>query len=401
MSMQPSRNRQRLLFLQGERMRLSVEQPPTGGGTHYEPQTAQEAQALLLPLVQGVVARAIQLSEELRCDRLYIETQLLPNYLAPSHFPGALLNELGAVTVGSRSAPDTYKTARREQETVTRRLILAVEDEGLERFQRLVERPGRGRTEQQAFAELRKLDDVGMREPDEVVLRVPEDETEEIVWEAVLHPATTVDGEPVAANNATVEKWFALVEQRGGRSHREYVRRVGGLTFAPISLRGSAAREVARFNPLRALRPMPPIRPVPTISLRGAGRIGRVTPPAVVAPLADEPQVAVFDGGVDNRTSASLIFPDADKDLTTEGVQRQGLDHGTCVVDTTLYGLAQAGSQLPRPRMVCTAHQPRTRGQHRRGACQLQGPRGGGTALLQLQRADRRCTHVLEEQSPH
>ena len=173
MSMQPPRDRDRLLFLQGERLRLSVEQPPTGGGKHYEPQTAEEAQALLLPLVQSVVARAIQISQELRGERLYIETQLLPNYLAPSHFPGVLLNELGAMTVGSRSAPDTYKTARREQETVTRRLILAVEDEGLERFQRLVEQPGKGRTEQQAFSELRKLDDVGIREPDEVLLRVP------------------------------------------------------------------------------------------------------------------------------------------------------------------------------------------------------------------------------------
>ena len=356
MSMQPPQDRERLLFLQGERLRLSVEQPPTGGGTHYEPQTAQEAQALLLPLVQGVVSRAIQLSEELRGDRLYIETQLLPNYLAPSHFPVALLNEMGAVSVGSRSAPDTYRTARREQETVSRRLILAVEDEGLERFQRLVEQPGRGRTEQQAFAELRKLDDVGIREPDEVVLRVPEDETEEIVWEAVLHPATTIDGEPVAANDATVDKWFALVEQRGGRSHRDYVRRVGGLTFAPITLRGSAAREVARFNPLRALRPMPPIRPVPTISLRAVGPVGHVTPPAVLAPLVDDPHVAVFDGGVDNRTTRSPIFPDADTDLTTEGVDRRGLDHGTCVVGTTLYGLAQAGSQLPRPALPVTSY---------------------------------------------
>lgn len=306
--------------------------------------------------MQGVVARAIQLSDELRGERLYIEAQLLPNYLAPSHFPGALVDELRAVTVGSRSARDTYRTARREQETVTRRLILAVEDEGLERFQRLVEQPGRGRTEQQAFAELRKLDHVGMREPDQVIIRVPEDETEEIVWEAVLHPASTVDGEPVAANDATVDKWFALVEQRGGRSHREYVRRVGGLTFAPISLRGSAAREVARFNPLRALRPMPPIRPVPTISLRAVGPVGHVTPPAVVVPLINDPHVAVFDGGVDNRTTPSAIFPDADMDLTTQAVQRQGLDHGTCVVGTTLYGLPTAGSQLPRPSLPVTSY---------------------------------------------
>ena len=355
MSMQPPRDRERLLFVQGERLRLAVEQPRGGGGTHYEPQTAQQAQELLLPLVQGVVARAIQLPEVLRGERLYIETQLLPNFLAPSHFPGALLAEIGAVPVGSRAAPDVYRTARREQETVTRRLILAVEDEGLARFQQLVEQPGRGRTEQLAFDELRKLDDVGIREPDEVVVRMPDDETEEIAWEAVLHPATTIEGEPVAASDATVEKWFALVEQRGGAGHREYVRRVGGLTFAPITLRGSMAREVARFNPLRALRPMPPIRPAPTVSLRRAAGANSVTPPAVGTPLATAPEVAVFDGGVDNRTSPSPIFPNADVDITSADVDADALYHGTGVVGATLYGLPRAGTQLPRPPLPVTS----------------------------------------------
>ena len=355
MSMQPPRDRARLLFVQGERLRLAVEQPPSGGGAHYEPQTAQQAREVLLPLVQAVVARAIQLPEELRGDRLYIETQLLPNYLAPSHFPGTLLNEMGAVTVGSRSAPDVYRTAHRQQETVTRRLILALEDEGLERFQRLVERPGVGRSEQLAFEELRKLDDIGMREPDEVIVHMPDDQRAEIVWEAVLHPATTVEGEPIGANDATVEKWFALVEQRGGTGHREYVRRVGGLTFAPVTLSGSVAREVARFNPLRALRPMPPIRPTPTISLRQVGGANSVTPPAVATPLANAPGVAVFDGGVDNRTAPSAIFPNPDVDVTTASAIADFLNHGTGVVGATLYGLPQAGTQLPRPPLPLTS----------------------------------------------
>jgi hypothetical protein len=157
-------------------------------------------------------------------------------------------------------------------------------------------------------------------------------------------------------SDATVENWFALVERSGGTGHREYVRRVEGLTFAPVTLRGSAAREVARFNPLRALRPMPPIRPTPAVSLRRMGGSNSVRPPNVGAPLVNTPEVAVFDGGVDNRATPSQCFPNADVDLTSEAVDQDSLNHGTGVVGATLYGLPQTGVKLPRPPLPVTSY---------------------------------------------
>ena len=71
------------MFVYGERLRVDVEAPPTGGGTHYEPQTADQARDLLLPRLQAVVAQVAELPEEYKGERLYVETQLLPNYLAP------------------------------------------------------------------------------------------------------------------------------------------------------------------------------------------------------------------------------------------------------------------------------------------------------------------------------
>ena len=129
----------------------------------------------------------------------------------------------------------------------------------------------------------------------------------------MLHPLTTSEGQSIALSDAAIERWFQLVEGHGGQGHRNYVRRVGGLTFAPVTLRGSEALGVARFNPLRTLRPMPPIRPLPTIFLRAAAT---VTPPPLLDPIANSPAVAVFDGGVDNRRTPSVLFPDADVDLT-------------------------------------------------------------------------------------
>lgn len=348
----PPRERERRLFVEGEKLRIPVTPPPTGGGPHYEPQTAEEARELLLPLVRSVATQAAQLAAELRGDRIYIEAQLLPNYLASSHFPAMLLSELGAVAVGSRTAIDTYQTAHRKQETVTQRLILAITDAGLGHFQRLIEEPGRGRSDQLAFAEIRKLDDVSMRSPDEVVVRRPADEASEITWEAVLHPSGISGGDTVALEEATVEKWFTLVERFGGRGHRDYVRRVGGLTFAPVTLRGSSAYDVARFNPLRVLRPMPGSRPAPRISLR---KVTAVLPPVSTSAPRSEPAVAVFDGGVDNRSAASTIFPNADQDLTPDAPDQDDLAHGTAVVGATLYGLVRPGIQLPSPPLPVTS----------------------------------------------
>jgi hypothetical protein len=323
-----------------------VQAPPTGGGAHFEPQTALEARELLLPRLQSVVGSLRQLPEEFRGDRYYIEAQLLPNYLAASHFPTSLLLEVGANPVGSRAAEDTYRTARRESQVVTRRLILAIDDEGLQRLQRLVDRPGSARSQQRAFEEIRKLDDVGLAPPEKVVVRLPDDLTEEIVWEAVLHPLTNSEGRLVPLGEDGVERWFSVVEGQGGQAHRDFMRQVGGLTFAPITIRASAAHEIARFNPLRALRPMPPIRPTPSVFLRSSATI---VPPPNPDPIAAEPVVAVFDGGVDNRSSASALFPTADRDLTSEPADPRFLDHGTGVVGAVLYGLQEQGNQAPQP----------------------------------------------------
>ncbi len=342
----PPSQRERRLFVDGERLRITVEQPPSSGGSHYEPQTAAEARELLMPLVSSAAAQAKQLPAELRGERLYIEAQLLPNYLAPSHFPAALLAEVGAITVGSRAAPDVYRTARREQEAVTRRLILALDDSGLDRFQRLIESPGRNRSEQSAFNEIRKLNDIALRSPDQVVVRLPLDEDADITWEAVLHPMSTSGGDPVPIDDETVEKWFRLVEQFGGMGHRLYVRQVGGLTFAPVVLRSSAALNVAQFNPLRVLRPMPAIRPTPTISLR---QLNKVLPPISHDPIGRDLTVAVFDGGVDNQSATSPVFPIADTDLTTEAPLAMALFHGTAVAGAILYGMVTPGMQLPSP----------------------------------------------------
>lgn len=336
----------RRLFVGGERLRMDVETPPSGGGDKFEPQTPEQARELLLPMVRSLTETAAGLPSRLRGERVYIEARLLPNYLAASYFPDVLLSQIGAIPVGSRADTGVYRTKSKAQETGTRRLVLAVDDEGLELLEALVNQPGRSRSEQQAFAEIRKLDQISIASSDEIVLARPDDEGSEITWEAVLHPSTTIQGEALPLGPATMEKWFTLVGALGGRSHRDFVRQVGGLTFAPVVLASSRADQLARFNPLRALRPMPAIRPRPRFGTRA---IAHLRPPPNNSPASSRPQVAVFDGGIHEVNPRSRFFPDGHVDLTPEAADPRELDHGTGVTGAVMYGLTRPGETAPQP----------------------------------------------------
>ncbi|MYB25625.1 MAG: S8 family peptidase [Acidimicrobiia bacterium] len=330
----------------GERLRIHVEDAPSGGGEKYEPQTPEQARELLLPMVRDVTQQAFSLRPELRGSRLYVEARLLPNYLAASHFPETLLRAVDAVPVGSHADKGVYQTKRKQRESVTRRVILAMSDRGLERLGHLIESPGRARSEQQAFSDIRKLDHVGIATPESVVLRDPESDQETTTWEAVLHPIPSSAWEPTPLDEVTLDKWFTLVEETGGDCHRDFVRRVGGLTFSPVTIPTGAADRLAEFNPLRAMRPMPAIRPLPGFATRSHVWVG---PPATRQPAAEEPRVAVFDGGVHSPGANSLFGAVPTSDLTPEPATTKDMDHGTAVVGAAMFGLANTQTALRQP----------------------------------------------------
>ena len=93
----------RRLFIGGERLRISIDAPPAGGGEKYEPQTPEQARELLMPMMEEVAEAAAVIPSRLRGERIYVEARLLPNYLAASHFPEALLTRVGAVFGGRPS----------------------------------------------------------------------------------------------------------------------------------------------------------------------------------------------------------------------------------------------------------------------------------------------------------
>jgi hypothetical protein len=341
-------NAARRLLLNGEALRIDVEPAPSGGGPKFEPFTSDEAREWLLPQTRAARAELSALPDSLRASgRFYIEAKLLANYLAPSYYPEALLGFVGAVPVGSRADTGVLRTASRTQQSGTRRLILAVDDAALARLEELINQHSLERSAQQAFAQIRRLEEIAAPAVDRVVRAgaahtVPGQTT---LWEAVLHPQMVRSGEPVPIDDDDLDRWIALVESHGGFVHREYLRRVGGLTFTPIRVAGEEIAQLGRFNPLRVLRPMPAIRPRPRFGTRSGSR---VIPPVTRGTVSDVTTVAVFDGGVDDPGNAGL-FRIPIVDVTPEPAEPGELDHGTGVTGAVLYGLLKAGDQAPQP----------------------------------------------------
>ncbi len=342
----------RPLLVNGEALRLDVQAPRAGGGDKYDPQTVEQARDVLGPQVIAAAQAVENLPRALRAsDRVYVEAKLLPNYLAASYFPTELLAHVGASPVGSRADTGLYVTRSKSVEAQTRRLIFTVSDDGLRELRRLITEGGRNRTEDQAFTQIRELSEIGLpRQADVLRTSINEEaqpeSAERKVWEAVLHPRASTLGEPIPLDQETLERWFDLIQSEGGEVHRDYVRRVGGLTFTPVSVDDVRASSLSRFNPLRVLRPMPAIRPRPRFGTRS---VQRLSAPSSTQPFLSTVSVAVFDGGVDTARRAGSLFAIPTHDLTNEAPDQDELDHGTGVTGAVLYGLVGPGEQAAPP----------------------------------------------------
>ena len=250
----------RPLLLNDESLRQELElQRWRGDSKKYEPRTAEEAREILLPQIENARIEAASIPDRLRGERVVVETTLLPNYLAPSCHPSVLLAFVEAMSVGSRYAEGLLETRTRTKQSPTRRLILAVADDGLERLQTLVtNRGGRTRSGRRAFEDIRTLSDFGLPERDSILLTTDFGDDESVTVECVLHPTgINAAGDSTPAGDDIIEKWGLLVESLDGTPHFDFVRTAGGLTFAPARVNPANVQELARFNPLRAVRPMP------------------------------------------------------------------------------------------------------------------------------------------------
>ncbi|MGY0461448.1 S8 family peptidase [Kitasatospora sp. cg17-2] len=340
------------ILVGGEHMSEVVDRV-SGGGEKYHPMSMEEARELLAPQAQSLHARAAEISPSLRANRVVFEATLLPNYLANSYFPDKLIRLLGLASLGSRPAREILTQRRSIQPDVaTKSLIVAGDDSSLAHLSRLLDGSDLNQREKAAAEQLRQFSKIHLPRLQEVIRsqvdleEPPNDSDHREAFEAILHPNPDAESHHrLPVSTGLLRKFEAYIRSLGGEVLSDRRDTIGGLTFLPVLLAPERVTEAAAFNPLRSIRRMPRIRPVPSLPLRSAPSVRR---PAPVPAHDYAPEVLIFDAGID---------PDADffagsakqVDLTQKPPLPGCIEHGSAVTGAILYGQVQADEFLSQP----------------------------------------------------
>lgn len=344
---------ERPLLTGGEQLKVAVERI-TGFGPKFHPWSVDEARTALRPQIAALEAVVEGLPDAMRGPRLVFQATMLPNYLAASYFPDRLLEQANIAVLGSRPARAPYRTAKATtgEERTSKALILGATSSSLAVLDRLAAEEHPTQQERRIQEGFQRLHEIRLASTGEVI-RAPGDAdlglaTE--LFEAVLHPEWDEEsGAAVPAREEILGKWNQLVASLGGDVVERYRRTVGALTFVPIHLNRASVDRLAGFNPLRALRPMPKLRPIPPSPLRHVRR-SAPDPPTDPNPTSDT-RIAIFDGGWDASCpyTAPITTP---YDLTPEPPDDECVVHGSAVTAAVLYGHVDSTSSLPSPAAV-------------------------------------------------
>lgn len=344
----PDGQPRRPLLAGGEHLSSEVERGG-GGGEKSHPRSLEQALAILSPQFDAVQQGVAAIPTSMRGARVVFEAKVLPNYVSNSDFPRELFAEADLFPVGTKVATGTYRTPKTDpEERETKNYLLAGDERSFTRLGNFISGElGEGGRAAKARLRLRQFDLLRLPRASEVLRGTMPPTGETITWEAVFHPS--VDGRGALSSseqNAVWEKWITLVEGLGGEVAGRYRRRVKDLVFVPVRLPVAAATEAAAFNPLRTLRPMPAVRPVPVSPLRVLDRQGPDPPPGERP--QSELRVAVFDGGVDEGASQLSPFLQS-TDLTDEDPDPEDVAHGTLVSAAVLFGADHGEAELRTP----------------------------------------------------
>ncbi|MGW1150982.1 S8 family peptidase [Streptomyces rubiginosohelvolus] len=327
-----------------------------GGGSKYHPFSLADSQRILGPQAQILKNTAATLDNRLRADHVVFEVKLLPNYLANSYFPERLVRLLGLTALGSRPATgDLVLRSKTEFNVPTKSLIVAGDNQSLERLSYILSGGSLDRREKGAAEELRRFSDIHLPRVAEVVKAANNSVAESVqgreAFEAVLHPDPDLPGisrRPLSG--AVFEKFEQYIYSLGGEVVSDRRDVVGGLTFVPVFLPSGKAKEAAAFNPLRSIRKMPRIRPVPALPLRSAPGVARPAPPPA---QPEAPEVLIFDAGID-ATGDFFAGSASQVELTDRPAAPGCIEHGSAVTGAILYGNVEAGSRLQSPQVRAT-----------------------------------------------
>lgn len=327
-----------LNFLLGQGRRLTDPiAAPRRNSDRTPPYDFAEARARLSSMiaVAGEEARRLTADECPRGDVVAVLT-LHPQSLAKSYHPTRFIGLAEFEQLGSRPArvePEKWSRNRDPAAAETTDLFVSVQRKRLERLSSIVQ----GWQEYEISAdELSRVERIRlMTEQD----RVRVADLEENAFECVLHQ--TEDDQEL------LRLFVEFAARRDAEVFPDRRIHAGGLTFVPALGGRASAESLGRFSLLRAIRPLPHLRPVVPIT-RSVERAAVQLP--LPYPIADDVRVAIFDGGMPDGSSL-LAYA---RCLDADGVGKplpEYLAHGEQVTSALLFGPLSLDQELSRP--VC------------------------------------------------
>ena len=335
----PERN---YLLGYGERLSVPIEAAP-GGGPKRAPYGFREARDRLAPMFRSAVQEMDSLPETV-CpqDETVASLILHPEYYAKSHFPAGFLRAAGLRAVGSRPrrilpdkrSLDSRGRPREPEKAMTTQLFVAGKRSA---FRQLAEKaPEWTGGAAEALAAIERFSAFSVEER----LRPLTDDDALQPLEIVLHASVGEGDRHILAGYRTYLESLEL----DPRLERTFF--VGGLCFLSLWADPLRAREVARYSFLRVLRPMPALRPFPSILRSVAPATRSISLPSQGA-VDPDLRVAVFDGGLPEN---SPLVPWATAlDAPGVGPAVSGwMGHGEQVTSALLFG-SVSGNAAERP----------------------------------------------------
>lgn len=267
-----------------------------------------------------------------------LSIMLHPRYLSKSDDPTRLFAALGLRSVGSRMArikPDKWGYKKKQPpatEVLTEEIFVAGARNRILQLETAVDGLAA-----EAMEYLSHIEKVSFQHPTEKLKNPP---GKDRGWlEVVLHNDSNID--ILSAFSLYATKLGASVDVKRSR-------KVGGLTFVPVSADGAVSERIARFSFLRVARSMPTLRPFRPTLLRALSGEKAVLPTGGV--LSDGFRTLIFDGGI-----PKLTLPSLDRWVTLiepSGIGPSDPDleaHGLAVTSAFLFGPIQHATNLNQP----------------------------------------------------
>ncbi|MBX3357312.1 MAG: S8 family peptidase [Phycisphaeraceae bacterium] len=305
------------------------------------PYSIPAARERLEPMLVAAVRR-LEALPDLACphDQTVASITLHPEYIAKSYFPSRLINAVGLRTVGSRGVEVTpeRRSMGRVPEPKPSTEVFVAGPRGA--FRDWADKLPRWTIKTVGADDLAAVEKFAAIEPAGKIKAVFS-KHDEVLFEVVLHASDRRHDDYI------LEGFRAFLRPLGVKADMDLRFYAGGLCFLRMKAPKARIGEIAEFSFLRAAREMPRIRVMRPI-IRGLAPKGSKVSLPTQPPLDPSLRVAVFDGGLPDRSPLSPWAVAHDTDGVGRPLKELHL-HGHAVTSALLFGSIDPDAAAERP----------------------------------------------------